>query len=239
MPTVLGIDTATARLSVAVLSEGGRERERSVGPDEDGRPRHATGLMGAVEEVVGAAGGWGTIELIAVGIGPGTFTGLRIGVVTARALAQARRLPICGIGSLAALAAGIAESPRARGDAPLLPVIDAKRKEVFAALYSPQGEELWPPLVAAPEELARRVSQLDTRPLAAGDGSLRFRQALEAGGAIVLDQADAAHQVSARQVCRLAAQAEPGPPEEVKPLYLRRPDAELWRERDRGRNQGA
>jgi tRNA threonylcarbamoyladenosine biosynthesis protein TsaB len=238
VPTVLGIDTATARLSVAVRSDDGREHERNVGPDETGRPRHATGLMPAVEEVVGAAGGWQAIDLVAVGIGPGTFTGLRIGVATARALAQARGLGICGISSLAALAAGIAESPRARAGAPVLPVIDARRGEVFAALYSADGEELWPPLVAAPQELARRLSELDVQPLAAGDGSLRFRQALEAGGAIVLDQADQAHEVSARHVCRLAAGAEPGPPEDVKPLYLRRPDAELWRERDRGRNQG-
>jgi tRNA threonylcarbamoyladenosine biosynthesis protein TsaB len=231
---VLGIDTATAHLSVAVLAWGAEAHERTIGPEPGGRPRHATALLPAVEEVVAEAGGWERIELIGVGVGPGTFTGLRIGIATARALAQARALPIAPVGSLAALAAGMAEAHPGAG--PYLPVLDARRGEAFAALYDEAGNEVWEPMVLAPEALGEAVRALEERPLAGGDGALRFSEVLESEGARVLDRADAAHHVRARQVCRLATAATAGPPESIKPLYLRRPDAELWRERDRGRS---
>jgi tRNA threonylcarbamoyladenosine biosynthesis protein TsaB len=226
--SIVGFDTATARLDVAVLADGSIVAERSADPGPDGRPRHATELLPAIAACVADAGGWDRIGLIGVGVGPGTFTGLRIGVATARALAQARGIPVVPVSSLAALAAGLT------GEAPRLAVIDAKRGEAFAALYEASGADVWEPFVAAPEELARRVAALPRPPLAAGDGSLRFRESLEQAGATVPSPGDEAHLLRARHICELAAGTEPAVPAAIEPIYLRRPDAELWRERDRG-----
>ncbi len=225
---VLGLDTATAETTVAVTRETELVRELRVESGDGGRPRHAQTLLGEIEEAVGAAGGWERIGVIATGVGPGTFTGLRIGVATARALAQARQLPLVPVGSLAALARGIARREDRR---PRLALIDARRGEVFAALFGPDGEVLWEPLVATPAELVGRLAQLPAPPLTAGDGSLRFRAELEAAGVDVPPDADPAHRMAARHVCALAAGVAPERPEQVRPIYLRRPDAEVWRER--------
>jgi tRNA threonylcarbamoyladenosine biosynthesis protein TsaB len=224
---VLGFDTSTAHLSVAVTA--GREvaRERSVEPDPTGRPRHARELLEVVEEVIGDAGGWDSVDLIAVGLGPGTFTGLRIGIATARGLAQSSGLEITGVSSLRALAAGSAAT------SPVLAVIDAKRDEVFSALYEAE-DEVWEAAVGTPGDLADRVRGMAEPPLAVGDGAVRFRSELEASGAVIPADEDGAHRVRARHVCLLATGDGAGPLVEIKPTYLRRPDAELWRERDRG-----
>ncbi|MGZ5316196.1 MAG: tRNA (adenosine(37)-N6)-threonylcarbamoyltransferase complex dimerization subunit type 1 TsaB [Solirubrobacterales bacterium] len=231
MSAVLGMDTATGVLAVAVAVDGEVLRETATGPGEDGRPRHSALLLREVEVCVERAGGWGRIDRIAVGVGPGSFTGLRIGISTARALAQARSLPLAPVGTLAALAAAIREGA---GDtaAPALPVLDARRGQVFAALHGPDGDELWEPAVLAPGDLAARVRQLGESPLAAGDGSLRFAAELAAAGALVAPPDDAAHRVAARHVCALGEAAEASPPELVWPTYLRPPDADKWLERD-------
>jgi tRNA threonylcarbamoyladenosine biosynthesis protein TsaB len=230
---LVGFDTATATTAVAAFDAGAITFESGLEPDADGRPRHAAALLPEIEAAADALGGWTDVEAIAVGIGPGTFTGLRIGISTARALAQGLEKPLIPVGSLAALAAGIAERLADR-DEPRLPVIDARRGEVFAALHGATGEELWEPFVAAPEELAMRLARLDSPPLAAGDGSLRFRSQLEGAGATVLAEDDQAHRLAARHLCRLAADREPVEPLRIEPMYLRRPDAELWRERQHG-----
>jgi tRNA threonylcarbamoyladenosine biosynthesis protein TsaB len=227
MQRVLGFDTATAHLSVAITAEGELIDERSVDPDPTGRPRHARELLSVAESVVADAGGWEGIDRIAVGLGPGTFTGLRIGIATARGLAQASGLELVGVSSLEALAA--AQGP----ERPVLAMIDAKRNEVFAALYR-DGNAIWEASVGPPEDLAERVRRADESPLAVGDGAVRFRGELKASGAEVPPDSDGAHRVRARHVCLLASEAEAGPLAEIKPTYLRRPDAELWRERDRG-----
>ena len=233
MPGVLGFDTATAELTVALALDGDIVAEIAVGPEPGGRPRHATQLLPAIESVLGKGGGWDAVALVAVGVGPGTFTGLRIGVATARALAQGRGLPVTAVSSLRALAAGVAAGSGGR-----LAVIDAKRGEAFAALYDAAGAELWEPFVAGPDELARRVADLPESPIAVGDGSLRFRHELEAAGAAVPGPSDAVHRLRARHICRLAEGTGAGAPESIEPVYLRRPDAELWRERDRGPDTG-
>jgi len=231
---VIGIDTATARLSVAAALAGGEPfREEGLGPDRDGRPRHSQALLAAVERCVAEAGGWSSVGRIAVGLGPGSYTGLRIGISTARALAQARELPIAGVSTLAALAAGIAEMPEAR-DRPALPVLDARRGEAFAALHGPGGEELREPIVAGPEALAEWVAGLEPPPLAAGDGSVRFRPELEAAGATVAPDGDAVHRVFARHVCAIGAGAPASGSDRIRPTYLREPDAKRWIERDAG-----
>jgi tRNA threonylcarbamoyladenosine biosynthesis protein TsaB len=226
---ILGADTATSETVVALVRGDQVLAERAAVPGSAGHPRHASTLLEQLFEVVEANGGWAGIGLLAIGIGPGTFTGLRIGITTARALAQARGLALAPVGSLAALARGI--DPGTQAGRGRLPILDARRQEVFAALYGTHGEELWEPFVATPQRLAERVAQLDAAPIAAGDGSLRFRAQLEAAGVEVLHDADPAHRMAARNVCALAETVAAEPPERVKPIYLRRPDAEVWRER--------
>jgi tRNA threonylcarbamoyladenosine biosynthesis protein TsaB len=223
---ILGIDTATADVAVAVARTDGVIWEGREPPSERGRPRHAETLLPAVEEAVEAAGGWDAIAIIGLGIGPGTFTGLRVGIATGRALAQARGLEIAPVTSLAALARGIADRHRRPG----LALIDARRDEMFAGLYGADDEPIWEPFVAAPEAIGERAAGLAPPPRAAGDGSLRFRHRLEAAGVEVLPDTDRAHRMAARHVCALAERAPRMRPEQVTPIYLRRPDAEVWRE---------
>jgi tRNA threonylcarbamoyladenosine biosynthesis protein TsaB len=229
---VLAVDGATAEAVVGVTADGEVIRDASIGPGPDGRPIHSKVLLPEIERSVDAAGGWEHIDRIAVGIGPGSFTGLRIGISTARALAQARNIPIASVGSLAALARGISSPPGGRGRL-ALPVIDARRGEAFAALFDQDGVELWSPFVTPPAELAERVRALDQPPLAAGDGALRFAAELEAAGATVAPPDDPIHRIAVRYVCAIGEGAVEAPPDQIQPLYLRPPDAKRWLERDR------
>ena len=231
MTLVVGFDTATDDVAVALARGGEILDERLLAAASDGRPRHASVLLPELEALVELAGGWQTVDLIGVGVGPGSFTGLRIGLATARALGQALDKAVVPVGTLATLARGIAERTGAEARARLA-VLDARRGQAFAALHGPGGEELWPPLVVAPGELAERVSALPRAPLAAGSGAIRFRDELEAAGAEVPPDAEPAHRVSARDLCVLAEAGRPARPESIEPIYLRPPDAELWLERD-------
>jgi tRNA threonylcarbamoyladenosine biosynthesis protein TsaB len=217
--TFLGLDTSTAAASACVLRADGEWFEVAPPPERLGRPpAHASELMPAVAEVMSRADvGWGDLDAIAVGVGPGMFTGLRIGIATARGLARGSGLPLRPVSSLAALAAGI--------KAPLrLPLIDARRGEVFGALYE-VDERVWPPVAIPPEELVRRLRDDGFTPRAAGDGSVRFREVLEKAGIQVEPDDSEAHVVRALHVCRLGAGAPEAPPEAVLPDYLRDPDA--------------
>ena len=229
---VLGVDTATPDAVVGITAAGEPLREAQVPPASDGRPRHSEVLLPEIERCVQAAGGWERIDRIAIGVGPGSFTGLRIGISTARALAQARGLAIAPVGSLAALARGIAGSEAASGML-ALPVIDARRGEAFAALYE-DDRELWEPFVAPPEELVNRLRRLDRPCLAAGDGALRFRP--RAGGrrrhGCPVRGSDPPPR--RRDVCAAGEEAPEASPDQVQPVYLRPPDARRWLERDRG-----
>jgi tRNA threonylcarbamoyladenosine biosynthesis protein TsaB len=224
---VVGFDTATDDTAVCAASDGEVLYETLAGPD-GGRPRHATALLPEVERAAAAAGGWEGVGRVAVGVGPGSFTGLRIGISTARALAASLGLPLAAVPTLAAIGRGLAERAPGRH---LLPALDARRGEVFASLQAPGGEIVWPPFVAAPAALAERLAALPEPPLAAGSGAVRFRAELTGAGAEVPAGSEPLHRISGRHVCAIGAAGAAGEPEAVEPTYLRPPDAERWRDR--------
>jgi tRNA threonylcarbamoyladenosine biosynthesis protein TsaB len=215
--------------------------ESQLGLSPTGRPLHATRLLEEVERAAAAAGGWGEVDLIAVGLGPGTFTGLRVGISTARGLSLSLGLPARGVCTLDALAAGILETDDSsvpyeglvtKRNRRALAVLDGWRGEVFAALYAPDGSRLWEPAVFRPEELSERIASLGGTPAVAGSGAVRFRHELARDGVRIADDSDPVHRVAARHVCALAAAATDPEPDGLAPIYLRPPDAERWRERD-------
>jgi tRNA threonylcarbamoyladenosine biosynthesis protein TsaB len=225
---VVGFDTATGDVAVAATRDGEVLFETLLGPSQKGEPQHATALLGEVERAAAAAGGWAAVERIAVGLGPGSFTGVRVGVATARGLGLSRGLPVAGACTLDALGRGLAE---AAGGRDRLAVADARRGEVFAALYSRDGERLWGPLVSSPERLVERLAGLPRAALCGGSGAIRFHQQLASRGVEIPDDADPVHRVAARHVCTLAIVPDDGEPGPGVPIYLRAPDAERWRER--------
>jgi tRNA threonylcarbamoyladenosine biosynthesis protein TsaB len=234
---ILGLDTATRATTVAVLDEGaGTIVERRDDPPPGSRPRHTTRLMALVVEALGDTGaGFGDVDRIAVGVGPGTFTGLRIGVSTARALAAARDLPLVGLSTLRSLAHGAAATAAIEHRA-VLAVLDARRGEAFAAGWSPEAvadpdaAALLEPCALAPEALARFADAGAGGWLAVGEGAVEFREVLErAAGERVLIPQDSSprHRVSAADHCRLALGRPSQNRDDVRPAYLRLPDAEL------------
>lgn len=215
---ILGFDTSTAATSAAVLSDDDVFELAPAAARLADRPGHAAELLPAIDEVMRRAGVRFTdLDAIAVGLGPGTFTGLRIGVATVRALAKASGLPVRGVSSLAALGAGMPNGPR-------LPLIDARRGEVYGALLD-GDDERWPPFALGIDALVERLRQSGVAPLAAGDGSLRFRDELEAAGVTVAPGDSPLHVVGAAHLCRLALRLPDAVPEQIVPHYLREPDA--------------
>ena len=204
--------------------------EASLGLSEKGGPQHTTALLAEIERAAAAAGGWDAVGGLAVGIGPGSFTGLRVGIATGRALSLSRGLSLRGVGTLDALARGLGE---AAGERDRLAVLDARRGEVAAALYAAGGERRWGPSLSSPEQLAGRIAALPAAPLCGGSGAVRFRQQLTSEAVEIPGDADPVHRVAARHLCALAAAGpEDGEPDPVAPIYLRPPDAKRWRERD-------
>jgi tRNA threonylcarbamoyladenosine biosynthesis protein TsaB len=228
---VLAFDTATPATTVALSLPDGRLLTRRHDPAAGERPGHMSELLPATLALLADAGiGWPALDRLAVGVGPGTFTGLRIGVATARALAHAHDIPLVAVSTLRSLAAGAEEAAGAVADQPapaVLAVVDARRGEAFAAAWGAGAQPLLAPAALAPEALAEAVSTLGARPLAVGDGALRFRQQLEAAGAVVPADGSPLHRVDAAVHCRLAAVLEPTARDAVLPTYLRLPDAEL------------
>jgi tRNA threonylcarbamoyladenosine biosynthesis protein TsaB len=212
---ILGIDTATGSTVAALLRPGGKVTSAAHHPQPDERPGHAEQLLVLIEQVMDGVG-WDAVERIAVGVGPGGFTGLRIGIATARALGQAHRIPIVPVSTLEALATN-AEGDRQT----VLAVIDARRKEVFAAAWQAE-RRVFGPEALKPDELARRIGEL--RPLAVGDGALKFRDKLEAAGAVV-PTASGPHRVDGAAIARLGRGRAPVALNDLLPDYIRDPDA--------------
>lgn len=223
---VLGFDTATPATAVALLDDTRPEAatERRHDPAAGERPGHAAKLLALASGLLDDAGlAFTDVERIAVGVGPGTFTGLRIGVATARALAQSSGAELVGVSTLRALA--LAAEPDAPAGCGVLAVIDARRGEAFAAGWR-DGEPVLEQSALTPGRLAARVAQEGGPWLAVGDGALRFREDLEGAGCTVPDDGSRRHGVSARVVCRLALEAPEGTARDlVVPDYLRPPDA--------------
>ncbi len=212
------------------MRDGEVLHESLLGPSAQGKPRHATTLLEEIEGAVAGSGGWEGVDLIAVGLGPGSFTGVRVGISTAKGLGAGLGLPLAGVCTLDALGLGLRESRPGEHDC--LAVMDGGRGEVFAALYSPRGERIWEPLVTSPAELAERAGKLAKPVPAAGSGAVRFRHELAGHGVEVPDDADPVHRVAARHICALAVSGDDGVADRLAPIYLRPPDAERWRERD-------
>jgi tRNA threonylcarbamoyladenosine biosynthesis protein TsaB len=194
----LAFDMATSVVSSALMRDGEPLAERvsrpqSVLEDIDFLHRE-TGLDQR------------EIEAIAVGRGPGSFTGVRIALATARALAFALDVPAAGVSTLDVLAAGV---PGA------VPVIDAKRGEVFALIDGG-------PTCLNPDEVTVAPGTL-----CVGDGAVRYRAILEDQGAVIPPDQSDQHVPRARILATLARDF--GPAEAIEPLYLRVPDAERRR----------
>ncbi len=222
---VLAIDTSTAQVSVAIGDGGAVLGALQL----TGGRRHAEQLAPAIDHLRRELGvDLDHLAVIAVGIGPGLFTGLRVGVTTAKVMAQALRIPVVGIPSLDLVA-----YPLRHADRLIVAVLDARRREVFAARYRPvpggvqrvSGYEVFVP--------AELVAELSTEPepiLLAGDGVDRFRSefaALEhaeiAGGEFAAPSVAALVQLATAR----AEREEFEQPVELRPLYLRQSDAEI------------
>jgi tRNA threonylcarbamoyladenosine biosynthesis protein TsaB len=236
--TILAFDTASPATAVALSGLGDVVFTAQHDPLPGERPGHATRLLPLVARVMERAGvGWDAVDRIAVGVGPGTFTGLRIGIATARALARGRAIPLAGVSTLQSLAL-------ARPNPDLVPagldavfaVLDARRGEVFAAGWRMEEADefdraLLPPRALAPEALADLIAPLGPATLAIGDGAIAFREALERSGSFIPEDDSPLHKVTAMNHCRLADRLEGELPDEVRPDYLRAPDAEIAAQR--------
>ena len=217
---VVGMDTATPSTVAGLLLDDDRALEARDDPAAPSRGDHAARLLVLVEDLLARADvGWDAVGRIAVGAGPGGFTGLRIGIATARALAQATGLPLVPVSSLAALAAGVGPPAGA-----VAAVLDARRGEVFAAVYR-DGREVMAPAALPPEALADRLLALDVPVRAVGDGAVRFRPELEGAGIEVPADGASVHRIAAGPLCRLGREGEPAARDAVEPDYRREPDA--------------
>ncbi|HEY2536758.1 MAG TPA: tRNA (adenosine(37)-N6)-threonylcarbamoyltransferase complex dimerization subunit type 1 TsaB [Solirubrobacteraceae bacterium] len=261
---VLGFDTSTPATAIALRLPDGASLQARDDPTAGERPGHATRLLPLAADLLAQAGlRFADVQRIAVGIGPGTFTGLRIGLASARGLAQSLDVQLVGVSSLQALALAAANDREHAGAAVgLLALIDARRGEAFAAAYavpqerfgdrraSPSTErplierilpaELAPPRALAPERFGEILDEVAADGLeianwlALGNGAMLYRDALQTLGITVPADDSPLHRVSGEAICALGASGVAQNLDTVLPDYRRRPDAELALERSAG-----
>ena len=229
---VVGIETSTPRTSVALgdgqdtlasVSVAGKARQEATTP--------------ALEYLLASTGlDLDRVGGVAVGIGPGLFTGLRVGVETAKTLAQVLHVPIAGLCSLDTLAYGVRHTHKR-----IAAVIDGRRGEVFYSLYRavPGGVvRETEPAVATPDGLTAELEAVGEEVLAVGNGAMLYRDALEELTRVEVGTSVSAHPEAAVLV-ELAVprfvREEFDRPFDIVPLYLRKSDAEIaWDQRARG-----
>ena len=222
---ILGIETATDQVGCAI---GGHEGVLASFHAARGR-RHAEILTPAIEFTCRQARvDLREVGVIAVDLGPGLFTGLRVGVATAKAMAQALRVPVIGVSSLDLLAFAVRYTNRL-----VVAVIDARRGELFYAFYRqvPGGvQRLSEYQLGAPSDVASELLARGEECLVVGDGALRYRTVFEDVARTEFGTVGNAYP-SAAALVELAhpraLREEFVQPWEVAPLYLRRADAEV------------
>lgn len=225
---ILGIDTSTSQVGVALGSDEGILGEVRLAR---GR-RHAEALVPAIAYLLHESGSeLSELAALAVGIGPGLFTGLRVGVTTAKVMAQALRIPVVPVASLDLLAYSVRLTDRS-----IAALLDARRGEVYSALYRsvPGGaQRISEYRVAPPSELEAELEAARDDLLLVGDGALLYRDRLQ------VERAEWASSTYARPspaaLVELASarynREEFCRPHEVEPLYLRKSDAQIaWPE---------
>ncbi len=254
---ILAIETATGLVGAALRDGDGRTFDRA----EVGARRHAEALAPAIAAVCDDAGvGLHDVDLVAVDAGPGLFTGLRVGVATAKALGQALGIGVLPVRSLDVLAAAarrrLGQEGQVGGSAPVLSVVDARRGELFVAGYRWGGDaagdpatlSTGPPELCAPERLAEIAKALGAgsggvsggRVVVVGDGAARLRDVLAAVPGVddaLIDGPDPLLFPPPTELAGLAAVrvdrgAVPAAPGDVVPEYLRDADARInWEQR--------
>ena len=231
---VLALDTTTRQGSVALV-RGGRTVATHVG---DGATTHGVRLPGDLTRVLDAHRfRVGDVDLYAVASGPGSFTGLRIGIATMQGLALANDKPLAGVSALDAIHDSLHSlSPQPAGlgpDGAVAVWMDAQRGQVFSALYK-SGVCVESALVDAPSAILARWMRDETHPtLFAGDGAIAYREIVRAAvaGAQILDPVPPLAPSIATLAEAYIRQHGTSPPDAVRPIYVRRPDVELTRDR--------
>jgi len=214
---VLALDTCTDRCSASLLSEGRILAELSIKVQSG----HAGMLLKLIDSLLEMAGcPPATVDLIAVGRGPGSFTGIRIGIATAKGLATALACPLKGVCSLDAMVR--AALP---GDKPIMPVMDARKGEVFCALYSAFGERLSAYLNIPPENIRDYVSGPT---LFLGNGLELYSDLLSRELGPDFHRApEALWYPKAAVIGAMASESPEETGRDVNPLYIRASDAAL------------
>ncbi len=222
---ILAFDTATSSSVVGVSIDGVVVCELADRPNAEERPRHAERLLALCEAALAEAKvGWDGVDRIGVGIGPGTFTGLRIGAATASGLAQATGAELVAVPTLEALSLAAREAePRLTVAA----VGDARRGEAYIAAWAPDGKQTLAERACPPQQLVAALAAEGNPTIAVGDGALIFRKVLEIGSIAVPDDRSSLHQLTGAALCQLAAGSEPIGLEALVPRYVRQPDAEI------------
>jgi len=217
---VLGIETSSRRGSVALLERG----QVVATASHEELNAHAERLLPLIDRALAEAG-WSraTLERVAVGVGPGSFTGLRVGIALGQGIAVGLGIDLVGVGSLRAMAAAVpSDRPGSRWA-----LLDARRGEIFLAAYDQGGNELLAPVAIPPADIESRMAEVS-----APETRILLGEVLEvlpstSGARLRSHETDLPHASAVARLGELATPAEAG----VEPLYVRDAGAALPRPR--------